>query len=185
MATFPAVLDACVLYNAAVRDTLLWTAHFGFFRVHWSEKILDEALANLVADGRVTSEIAGRLRAVFQKQFPFALVAEAPQALIDAMPVEPKDRHVAATAVVGEARVIVTFNLADFPASELEPFGIDVQSPDAFLCHQYWLHPEAMAEVIRRQAGNLRRPPMPVEAVLGSLERFVPDFVALLRPHLA
>ena len=40
---------------------------------------------------------------------------------------DPDDRHVLAAAITGRCDVIVTQNLADFPAEALAPFGIDVQ----------------------------------------------------------
>ena len=38
---------------------------------------------------------------------------------------DPDDRHVLAAAIVGQADLIITFNLDDFPPDELEPFGIE------------------------------------------------------------
>jgi hypothetical protein len=53
MATFPVVIDACVLFNAPVRDTLLRAAEHGLYRVHWSQKILDETTKNIVERGKM------------------------------------------------------------------------------------------------------------------------------------
>jgi hypothetical protein len=47
MSSFGAVLDACVLIPAAVRDTLLRTAEAGLYRPFWSRDILDEVERNL------------------------------------------------------------------------------------------------------------------------------------------
>jgi predicted nucleic acid-binding protein len=47
-------------------------------------------------------------------------------ALIHAMTCHPKDRHVLAAAVAGEAQVVVTFNVKDFPAASVEPHDIEV-----------------------------------------------------------
>ena len=43
------------------------------------------------------------------------------------------DRHVLASAVHADARIIVTFNLRHFPESALEPWLIEAQHPDEFL----------------------------------------------------
>jgi len=48
---------------------------------------------------------------------------------------DPDDRHVPAAAIVGRCDVIVTQNLKDFPGTALEPYGMDVQHPDEFLCN--------------------------------------------------
>lgn len=39
---FTAVLDACVLYPASLRDTLLRVAEAGIYQPRWTERILDE-----------------------------------------------------------------------------------------------------------------------------------------------
>jgi hypothetical protein len=40
--------------------------------------------------------------------------------------------HVLAVAIRSNASVIVTFNQTDFPATTLEPLGIEAQHPDEF-----------------------------------------------------
>ena len=74
MATFPVVIDACVLFNAPVRDTLLRAAEHGLYRVHWSQTILDETTKNLVERGKMTQEKAQYLVSEMAKAFPEALV---------------------------------------------------------------------------------------------------------------
>ncbi len=46
------VLDACVLYPAALRDLLVRLAVAGAFRALWSERILDEAFETWPRIGR-------------------------------------------------------------------------------------------------------------------------------------
>jgi hypothetical protein len=49
-------------------------------------------------------------------------------------PVDEKDRHVVMTAIVGDCRTIVTFNLKDFaPGHVMEHLGISVTHPDDFI----------------------------------------------------
>lgn len=43
-----AVLDACVLYPAPIRDLLLSFAEAGLFKPFWSDKINDEWVRNLL-----------------------------------------------------------------------------------------------------------------------------------------
>lgn len=124
-APFKVVLDACVLYPFTVRDVLLQAAAQGFYQVYWSETILDEALRNLISDGRMTEDNAAKLVAAMRRAFPEAQVTDH-EALIPAMRNDEKDRHVAAAAVKAGAQVIVTSNTRDF--YDL-PSGIDVQTP--------------------------------------------------------
>lgn len=103
------VLDACVLYPADIRDTLLRGADEELLRPCWSERILDEVTRNLVADGRMSVLQAERLVSTMSDAFPEALVTGY-QSIESKMTNHPKDRHVVAAAVAAQARVIVTFN---------------------------------------------------------------------------
>jgi len=164
-APFKVVLDACVLYPFTVRDVLLQAAAQGFYQVYWSETILDEALRNLISDGRMTEEHAAKLVAAMRRTFPEAQVTDH-EALILAMRNDPKDRHVAAAAVKAGAQVIVTSNIRDF--YDL-PSGIDVQTPDAFLSNLFDLDPPHMMGVLEAVARRYRKPPMEIPRIVKAL----------------
>ncbi|MBD2499207.1 hypothetical protein [Anabaena azotica] len=55
------VLDACVLFPMYLRDTLLSIAEAGWYMPYWSQKILDEAISNLVINKKISSDVAKRL----------------------------------------------------------------------------------------------------------------------------
>jgi len=42
------ILDACVLFPMYLRDTLLSTVEAGLYVHYWSQKILDEAIGNVI-----------------------------------------------------------------------------------------------------------------------------------------
>ena len=128
-----------------------------------------------------TEEQAGRLLATMRRAFPEATV-RGYEPLVDVMPNDPKDRHVAAAAVRAGAQVIVTINLRDFSSL---PEGVDAQSPDDFLEGLFDLDPDGMADVIREQAAALSRPARTVNEVLTALARTVPQFAAAVRAHLS
>src|SRR5438309_7090933 len=69
------------------------------------------------------------------------------------------DRHVLAAAIRGRADVIVTYNLADFPAETLSHHGIEAQHPDDFVRHLLDLTPGAVCAAVKRQRESLRQPP--------------------------
>jgi predicted nucleic acid-binding protein len=164
-APFKVVLDACVLYPFTVRDVLLEAAAQGFYQVYWSETILDEALRNLISDRRMTEDQAAKLVAVMRRAFPEAQVTDY-EALIPAMRNDEKDRHVAAAAVKAGAQVIVTSNTRDF--YDL-PSGIDVQTPDDFLCNLFDLDPPHMMGVLETLARRYRKPPMEIPRIVNAL----------------
>ena len=67
---------------------------------------------------------------------------------------DPTDRHVLAAAIVGEANLIITFNLSDFPPERLEPFELEARHPDTFVQRLI----ESEPEVKRGHPPNFRAP---------------------------
>lgn len=169
-----AVLDADVLYPLPLRDTLLALAELDAFQLVWSAQILDEVIRNLIADQRLTESSALTMLAALRRAFPEAAVGDF-EHLIDTMPNHPKDRHVAACAVVGGANLIVTGNLKDFKAL---PSGLVAVSPDAFLQRIAEDLPAVMERALALQAARLKRPPLTVGQILGKLALAAPNFVA-------
>jgi predicted nucleic acid-binding protein len=152
-----AVLDACVLFQAPLRDTLLRAADAGLYLPFWSLEILEEVHRNLVRDAKLAPAQATRLVDTMQAAFPEALVTEL-AATAATMRNHPKDRHVLAAAVVAEAGVIVTHNVKDFPAAALEGTGVAVQTPDDFLMELFADHARSLLLVTQNQAAQLRSP---------------------------
>ena len=157
---------------------MLEAAASAFYQVYWSETILDEALRNLIEDGRMTEEQAAKLSATMRRAFPEAQVTDY-ESLIPSMRNDKKDRHVAAAAVKAGAQVIVTSNKRDF--YDL-PSGIEVQTPDEFLSNLFDLDPPRMIGVLHRLAQRYRRPPMEIARILEALA--LPEFGELVRAQL-
>jgi hypothetical protein len=168
-----AVLDADVLYPLPLRDTLLSAAHEGCFQPAWSAEILDEAIRNLLADGRLTPEGAATLRRSLDTAFEDALVHDHGQ-LIAQMRNHPKDRHVAACAAAAKAAVIVTSNTKDFVPL---PAGIAAMTPDDFLLLLMGRSRERLVRALAAQSARLVRKPMDVPAILDLLRPVAPKFV--------
>jgi predicted nucleic acid-binding protein len=159
---FTSVLDASILYSAALRDLALSLAANGLYRPAWSELIHDEWMRNLIANhggGAAIQAHAARTRQRMDAIFPDAMV-DGFQALIAGLTLpDAKDRHVLATAIHAGAAVIVTYNLRDFPPSELAKFGIEAWHPDEFV--EFLLNAEidAALDAIREHRARLQRPP--------------------------
>ncbi len=181
--TFPAFLDTCVLYPAYLCDTLLRLAEAEAYRPLWSADVLAELRRNLVERGIAADRVDRRI-AQMSRSFPDAVVAGY-ESLVEAMGNDPKDRHVLAAAVRGNAEVVVTFNTGDFPEPALKPYDILAAHPDEFLLDQLDLYPALTLEVLEQQAASYRREPTTVPGVLALLERAgVPRFAAEVRRHL-
>ncbi len=189
MSTFTAIIDANVLFRASVRDTLLRAHRAGMFRAQWTPDILVEVERNLIPHlakrGHKKPEAqAQRLMTALRTLFPEAMVVGY-EGLIPSMENDEKDRHVLAAAVKGGAEVIVTYNLKDFPAPALDPYGIEVQGPDEFLANLFDLYPDGMCALLHEQAVQLQNPPLAFMAVLDELEETLPEFIRMVRDHVS
>ena len=179
MSSFVVVLDACVLIPAALRDTLLRASRARLYRLQWTDDILEEVRRNLISHIHLSEDKAQRLITIMRKKFPQALITHH-TSLIEAMPNDPKDRHVLAAAVACRAQVIVTLNLRHFPQEIVAPFQVEAQSPDDFLTHLFYLDPQRVIEVIERQSSDLHNPPMTVSEVLNALALHAPNFANII-----
>ena len=180
-----ALLDANVLYPAPLRDFLLRLADAEFFRPCWSEEIHEEWMRNLSANRPdLTHTQIARTRALMDTAFPEAQIAGY-EHLIPALTNHPKDRHVLAAAIQGQAHYIVTFNTKDFPKSALTPHGIQLISPDALALGFYKTAPHDVVSIIRNHRAKLTRPPKTAQEYLDTLAQCrLPQTVALLQNHL-
>ncbi len=176
------VVDACVLFPASLRDTLLRAAEAGFYRIRLSDTILEETRRNLVKKGMRELK-AQRLVDKIKLYFPESLVVQYDE-LIPSMPINEKDRHVLACAIASRSPVVVTQNLKDFPPHLLDPFNIKALSPDDFLVNLFNLHTKRLIQILIDQAGDLRNPPQTVAQLLDTLNQHAPKFVDLVRRSL-
>ena len=139
---FPAIVDACDLVQAAVRDTLLRLSERRLFLARWTDEIIEETVRTLRDKLGRTAEQTDRLVNELRAHFPDAWVEAGYRELIPVMTNQEKDRHVLAAAVKTACEVIVTYNLKDFPEESLKPFGIEAMHPDEFLIDLYHINGE-------------------------------------------
>ncbi|MFN8229033.1 MAG: PIN domain-containing protein [Mycobacterium sp.] len=178
MSRIRVVLDACVLLPYPLADLLLRLADAELYEPLWSEVILDEVHRNLITTFGVPAEKATRRLHHMRSAFPNAAVTGYDD-LIDAMTTDPKDRHVAAAAVRGNAALIVTANLRDFPPEALAPYDIEAVHPDDFLQDQLDLSPALTLQCLRQQRAEYTRPQFSFTEFYRSLAVTVPGFAAL------
>jgi predicted nucleic acid-binding protein len=165
-----AVLDACVLYPAPLRDLLMYLAVKDVYRPRWTDAIHEEWIRNLLENRpdlrRAQLE---RTRDLMNRHARDSMVTGY-EGLIEALSLpDPEDRHVLAAAIHAGAEVIVTFNLSDFPASALAVHGIEGRHPDAFCCGLLDTALDAFLEAFRLQRLSLKNPPRDVPEFLGTL----------------
>jgi predicted nucleic acid-binding protein len=170
-----AVLDACVLHPAPLRDLLLRLAMTELYRARWSEAIHDEWMRSIrQRRPDLTLDRLERTRRLMDASVPDSLVMLAhrhqPQRSMSRGLPDPDDEHVLAAAVQSGAEVIVTHNLDDFPAAVLQPHGVTAEHPDTFLCGLLRLSPLDFIDTVRKQQGALRNPPRTMDELLVTLD---------------
>jgi PIN domain len=169
---FTALYDACVLYPAPLRDLLMWLALTDLFRARWTNAIHEEWMRNVLKSRPdLTRAQLERTRDLMNANVRDCLVTGY-EDLIDAVTLpDPDDRHVLAAAIRGRADVIVTFDLDDFPADAIQPYGVDAQHPDDFVTHLLDLAPTTVYRAVKRQREALKNPSKTPEELLETLER--------------
>lgn len=182
---FTALLDACVLYPAPLRDLLISLADTSLFRARWSAEINAEWMNAVL---RKRPELRGELRrtvALMNDAIPDCLVT-GHETLIETLDLpDGGDRHVLAAAIVGRADVIVTFNLSDFPRHVLAPLNIEAQHPDEFVRDVFDLSESASLGAVRDIRARLKKPPLSPEEYLDVLARQgLPETVAYFRQRI-
>lgn len=182
-----AVYDACVLYPFHLRNILIQCAFDGLVEARWTDDIHDEWMRNLAANtpGLPRERLIAtrdRMKAVL----PEADVADYRPLVAGLELPDADDRHVLAAAIAGTASVIVTWNLKDFPASDLRPYSVTSQSPDDFLTNLHAAFPDALISSVKRARLNLRKTTPSVEALVDALQQGgLKKFSDVLRRNIA
>src|SRR5450759_4247702 len=176
-----AILDACVLVQAPLRDTLLRLAERpSLYQPVWSEEIITEMKRALEKQIGLAPDKTAYLERELRRHFPDSWVTGF-EPLARKMTNDEKDRHVLAAAVHTGAQTIVTFNKRHFPPSSTSPWNVEAVGPAGFLEELYLAAPSVVIERIQQQATNLERS---LTAQLKVLEKAVPSFVEIVRRDL-
>jgi hypothetical protein len=139
----------------------------------WSSAIIDETVRNLESRIGLSAAKTAYLVAQLREHFGDSWVTGY-EPLTGHMTNDPSDRHVLAAAVKCGAPLIVAYSKRHFPAAAVEPWGIGIQGPSAFLKRQYVVHPQIVTDKLHAQARNLCRT-LPEQLTV--LRKAVPSFV--------
>jgi predicted nucleic acid-binding protein len=166
-----AIIDACVLYSAPVRDLVVRLAQAGLLEARWSNEIHEEWIRSLLkANPRVTRERLNRTRSLMDAAIRDCVVTGHMQ-FVDSLALpDPEDRHVLAAAIHSGAELIVTFNLSDFPLPFLAPHGVVARHPDELFFELLERTPDEFCAAARFQRLALGNTPMTVEEFLAKLK---------------
>ncbi len=183
IARYVAVLDACVLYPAPVRDLLLSLAHADLYHAKWSDDIQSEWVNNLLANRSDLSRTQlDNTRQLMARAIPDGRVENYAFLIPTLTLPDPDDRHVLAAAIKCNADAIVTTNLKDFPASTLDQYCIEAQHPDDFVMNQIELSERLALEAIKAMRKRLQNPPKTAIELIATIEQQqMPQTAAWLR----
>jgi predicted nucleic acid-binding protein len=168
---YTAVLDACVLYPAPVRDLMLSLSVAGLFRARWTADIQNEWVRNLRQQRpELDAAALERTQQLMNGSVPDCLITGY-EPFIESLELpDPNDRHVLAAGIVGHADAIVTFNLKDFPSEVALKHGIEILHPDDFFTSQYDLDPVQTLTTVKEVRARLKKPPVAAGDYLEKLE---------------
>lgn len=167
---YTALLDACVLYPAVIRDALLSLHAECFYAAKWTTQIEHEWTSSLLAKRPDLS--AAQLAATCEKMHRAVSDWEVADYmdLVEGLALpDVDDRHVLAAAIRGHADCMVTLNLDDFPKDYVARFDLEVIHPDDFIFLQFDLDEVSALKAFKGMRGRLRRPAMTPEEFVSSL----------------
>lgn len=180
---YTAVLDACVLYPAPLRDVLISLAADGMFAARWTAEIQEEWIRNLLTKRTdLTRDKLLTTAALMSTAIEDAVIVNYEYLIPTLQLPDQADRHVLAAAIVGHADAIVTFNLKDFPKHVVATHSIDILHPDDFLIAQYELNQIRVLSVLKNARLRLCKPQMPPQDYIATLEQQgLPQLCQVLR----
>ncbi|MHB9118328.1 MAG: PIN domain-containing protein [Burkholderiales bacterium] len=183
MTSFSVVYDACVLYPAPLRDLLMHLALTDLYRAKWTEKIHEEWMINLLAHRNdLTRAQLERTRALMDNSVSDCLVTGYEFLIPTLQLPDDNDHHVLAAAIRSQSSAIITFNLKDFPARELEKYDIEALHPDEFISDLIDLNPARVLAAVASHRQSLKNPPKSVQEYLDVLlQQGLPETVGQLR----
>ncbi len=186
---YTALIDACSLVSAPKRDLLLTLAEAEFFRVRWSEKILEETNAALIKIFNQRKEPDSILRSAKSIQamktaFPEALVELNGKPFVTRLP-DKNDEHIIMSAIQTQAQSIVTENIKDFPSDILSEFNMEARTADDFIADTIALDVGKAVAKIKILRSRLQKPEMTPEKYILSLESHgLLETVSILSDHI-
>jgi hypothetical protein len=182
-----AVFDACILYPFHLRNIVVQAAVDGLVEARWTDEIHDEWIRNLTTATPALS--LGRLQAtkrLMNQALPRATIDEYRDYIPAVSLPDPDDRHVVAAAIAAGASLILTWNLHDFPLTELKKFGLRRENPNSFLAHLYDNIPASMVVSLANARRNLSKTRVSASEFIDILKnQKLADLAKRIQKHVA
>jgi hypothetical protein len=180
-----AILDACVLYSATLRNVFMYLATTDLLWARWTYDIHEEWMMSVQERyPDMTRDKVERIRNLMDSHAPDCIVTGCEDLIAGLSLPDLDDRHVLAAAIRAGAEAIVTFNLPHFPAATLAKFGVEAMHPDDFLERLIDMNLGIVLVAVRKHRASLKNPPQSPDEYLATLEKAgVSRMAAILRRH--
>ncbi len=163
-----------MLVDAQVRDLFCEMADAGLIELFWSDEILEETRRVLINRLAKAPSAVDRLLNSFRSAFPGGALGAETGFIAELEIPDPNDRHVIASAVLGECDVLVTFNTKDFPPGVLSRWDLEVMDVDRALGFLACRFPNKIADVVTACRTKLMKPVRSQEDYLARLAERAP-----------
>ncbi|WP_299657345.1 PIN domain-containing protein [uncultured Jannaschia sp.] len=153
------------------------------YRASWTERIQQEWLTNAISRYPDQETALRRTDGLMRTHFASAWIETEYEAFVEAIALpDLDDRHVVAAAIAGSANYIVTDNIKHFPAVELDRFGIEAGTADAFLAGTFEHYEGPALVVLREHRAGLRAAPSAAKYLMMLRQKQMPRLASRLMP---
>jgi predicted nucleic acid-binding protein len=178
-----AILDSNVLFSRVLHELFGRLASAGdLLELIWSEELVRETTRVLMEEKGLDRDSAEVWVGFMTDAFPTGRVdiSQIPSGLdLSTLTGDEDDQHICALAVAGGADCICTFDKS-FDTQALGALGVDVATPDVFLCNTIDEEPEVFREILVDQAAAWGG--RTIEELIDAIERAgAPAFAAKVR----
>ena len=142
------LLDTCTLVPGPVRYILLECASADLFTPLWSEKIFEEWQSVAFKISEKASDAIQIEILLMRDKWRNSLVPRNKDLEATLFLPDADDRHVLAAAITGQAEVLLTNNLKDFPFRIISKHGLTRYSVDSFLWKLCTEAPELIQTIV-------------------------------------
>ena len=165
----PVVLfDACILYPFHLRNVVVQVAVDGLIQARWTDQIHDEWIGNLIVNvPTIPFERMQITRRMMNDALPGATVTNYEHHIPNITLPDAGDRHVVAAAIASGASIVLTWNVRDFPATELQKHRLVAQTPDTLLVDLFDRAPDVLLASLLNARRNLSKTRVSASDFLG------------------
>lgn len=173
-----AALDADVLVPVLTCDFLLTAFDLGLYEPVVSTEAIAEVERNLIEEFPQLDPVSLRRRVRHMRDALDDHLVH--PGLLDGVPeaINPKDRHVIAAALAGEASIVVTDDKRLRAETEDADIDLVAMSADGFGAHLWELMPDDVGEVIRTLVAKRTKRPITPDELMEALRQPFPAMVA-------